>query len=101
YDGGSVSFGFRRLSIIDVRHIADQPMISSDGKKIIVFNGEIYNYREIRNDLEKQGRVFQTKSDTEVLLQAYETWGEHMVHRLNGMFAFVIWNEDTKRAFIA
>lgn len=101
YERGSVSLGFRRLAIIDTRHVADQPMVSSDGRKVIVFNGEIYNFVELRAELEAAGRVFRTRSDTEVLLQAYEHWGEAVVERLNGMFAFAIWDEATSQVFIA
>lgn len=101
YERGSISFGFRRLAIIDARNVADQPMISADGRKVIVFNGEIYNFVELRAELENAGRVFRTRSDTEVLLQAYEQWGEAVVERLNGMFAFVIWDAVRGQAFIA
>jgi asparagine synthase (glutamine-hydrolysing) len=101
YERGSVSYGFRRLAIIDTRHVADQPMLSSDGRKVIVFNGEIYNFVELRAELEASGRIFRTRSDTEVLLQGYEHWGEAVVERLNGMFAFAIWDEPTSQVFIA
>lgn len=101
YERGSVSFGFRRLAIIDTRHVADQPMVLGDGRKVIVFNGEIYNFVELRAELEAAGRVFRTRSDTEVLLQGYEHWGEAVVERLNGMFAFAIWDEATSQVFIA
>jgi asparagine synthase (glutamine-hydrolysing) len=98
---GSIALGFRRLAIIDTRHVADQPMVSHDGRKAIVFNGEIYNFVELRAELEAAGRSFRTRSDTEVLLQAYEHWGEAVVERLNGMFAFVIWDEVRGQIFVA
>lgn len=98
---GSIALGFRRLAIIDTRHVADQPMLSNDGRKAIVFNGEIYNFLELRAELEAVGRRFRTRSDTEVLLQAYEHWGEAVVERLNGMFAFVIWDEVREQVFVA
>ena len=93
YEEGSVSFGFRRLAIIDTREVADQPMRSARGDKTIVFNGEIYNYVELRQQLNCRGRSFKTNSDTEVLLQAYEEWGEDCINQINGMFAFIIWDE--------
>lgn len=98
---GSVSLGFRRLAIIDTRHVADQPMVSHDGHKVVVFNGEIYNFVELRAELEAAGRCFRTRSDTEVLLQGYEQWGDAVVERLNGMFAFVIWDATRGAALIA
>ncbi len=101
YERGSVSLGFRRLAIIDTRHVADQPMLSGDGRRVIVFNGEIYNFVELRAELEAAGKIFRTRSDTEVLLQAYEHWGEAVVERLNGMFAFVIWDELKGQVFVA
>ena len=101
YERGSVSLGFRRLAIIDTRHVADQPMLSGDGRRVIVFNGEIYNFVELRAELEAAGKIFRTRSDTEVLLQAYEHWGEAVVERLNGMFAFVIWDEVKGQVFVA
>ncbi len=101
YSFGSISLGFRRLAIIDTRRVSDQPMISHNGKAVIAFNGEIYNFVELRLELEGLGRVFHTRSDTEVLLQAYEHWGEHAVDRLNGMFAFAIWDESLSQLFVA
>ena len=101
YPQGSVCFGFRRLAVIDVREDADQPMTSHDGHKVIVFNGEIYNYLEIKQELIAKGREFYTESDTEVLLQAYEFWGASMLKKLNGMFSFVIWDELKREALIA
>jgi asparagine synthase (glutamine-hydrolysing) len=100
YPNGTVALGFRRLAVIDPRSIADQPMVSVDSRKVLVFNGEIYNYIELRNELEERGRVFRTRSDTEVLLQAYEEWGEESINRLNGMFAFLIWDELKKEALV-
>jgi asparagine synthase (glutamine-hydrolysing) len=87
-----VAFGHRRLSIIDLSDRAAQPMQSADGNLVITFNGEIYNYRAIRSDLERQGYVFRTQSDTEVLLHLYAAYGHEMVRHLRGMFAFAIWD---------
>ena len=82
--------GFRRLAIIDRSASGHQPMSSEDGHLTVVFNGEIYNYRELRSELEAAGQRFRSSSDTEVLLAAYRQWGEQCVQRFNGMFAFVI-----------
>jgi asparagine synthase (glutamine-hydrolysing) len=95
---GNVYFGHRRLSIIDLS-TGDQPMQSSDGRYVIVFNGEIYNYRELRNVLIAVGAAFRTQSDTEVILEGYRYWGQGVVERLNGMFSFVIWDRLQAAAF--
>lgn len=100
YPAGHVALGFRRLAIIDTRHEADQPMVSADGSCVIVMNGEIYNYVELRQELRAAGRRFRTDSDTEVLLQAYEQWGDAMLSRLNGMFSFIIWDARSQQALI-
>ncbi len=100
YASGTVTMGFRRLAIIDTRHVADQPMSTPDSNYVIMLNGEIYNYIELREDLIARGHVFQTRSDTEVLLRAYMEWGEAMMPKLNGMFAFVIWDARKCEAFI-
>jgi asparagine synthase (glutamine-hydrolysing) len=98
---GRVGLSHRRLSIIDLTHTGAQPMISDDGRLVVTFNGEIYNYRDLRNDLEKKGRVFRSNSDTEVLLHLYAEDGEEMVHALRGMFAFAIWDVDRQALFLA
>ena len=85
----TVCLGHRRLSVIDLGDRADQPMASADGRYWLVFNGAIYNYRELRLELERSGHTFSTDSDSEVLLQALSVWGEHVLPRLIGMFAFV------------
>lgn len=100
YLDGSVGLGFRRLSIIDLSG-GHQPMSISDGRFTIVFNGEIYNFLELRAELEKEGVTFQTRSDTEVLLQLYAREGESCLSRLNGMFAFAIWDRVEKSLFLA
>lgn len=88
--GHDVWLGFTRLSIIDLSSDANQPMCSDDGRYALIFNGEIYNYVELRAELQKQGVVFRTVSDTEVLLKAWIRWGENCLRKLDGMFAFVI-----------
>jgi len=98
---GPAGLGHRRLSIIDVRPSANQPMINSAGRFIIVFNGEIYNYLDLRKELEKLGAKFITESDTEVLLEAYSYWGPSCLDRLNGMFAFAVWDRLQERLFLA
>lgn len=98
-DGFRVLFGFRRLAIIDLSHGADQPF-SIPGRGLhVVFNGEIYNYLEIKAELQRLGHFFQTQSDTEVLLHAYDEWGEHCVEHFNGMWAFAILDEKRNRVF--
>lgn len=92
---GTVALGSRRLAIIDLSPAAHQPMLDETGALVIVYNGEIYNYLELRTELERRGYGFRSHSDTEVLLAAYKEWGHSCLARLNGMFAFAIW--DTKR----
>jgi asparagine synthase (glutamine-hydrolysing) len=89
----------RRLSIIDLSHRAAQPMASADGRLVISFNGEIYNYRELRSELQARGRMFASESDTEVLLHLYEEHGTAMLDKLRGMFAFALW-DGRKRALL-
>lgn len=93
--------GFRRLSIIDLSDSANQPMLSQDGTTAVVFNGEIYNFQEIRKDLESKGHRFRTRSDTEVLLELYLDKKEAMLDDLNGMFSFAIWDDSEKRLMLA
>lgn len=103
-DGGGsfidndVALGFRRLSIIDLDH-GSQPMTNETGDLIITFNGEIYNYREIRVELEKKGHVFANNADTECLVHGYEEYGTDLLSHLRGMFAFVIWDKQKKEMF--
>jgi asparagine synthase (glutamine-hydrolysing) len=93
--------GHRRLSILDLSDRASQPMASADGKLVITFNGEIYNYNALRVELEAAGASFRTTSDTEALLHLYARQGVAMVHRLRGMFAFAIWDEMRRELFLA
>jgi asparagine synthase (glutamine-hydrolysing) len=93
--------GHRRLSIIDLSDRASQPMTSSDGRFVVVFNGEIYNYPQLRAELETEGAGFRTTSDTEALLHLYARYGAEMVHRLRGMFAFAIWDQARRGLFLA
>src|SRR5690349_444776 len=86
-----VALGMRRLSIIDVVH-GHQPMHSADGRYVIVFNGEIYNFLTLRAELEAAGRSFATNCDTEVVLRAFETWGLDGLNRLEGMFGLAVWD---------
>jgi asparagine synthase (glutamine-hydrolysing) len=96
-----LSLGHRRLSIIDVTESGHQPMLSPDGRYAIVFNGEIYNYRELRADLEREGVQFRTHSDTEVLLTMFAREREKMLMKLRGMFAFAVWDERERSVFLA
>jgi asparagine synthase (glutamine-hydrolysing) len=96
----NVGLAMRRLSIIDLAG-GQQPIYNSDKTSWIVFNGEIYNFQELRSDLEKQGDIFYTHSDTEVILHLYDKYGVDCVNHLRGMFAFAIWNEREKSLFIA
>src|SRR5665213_3132115 len=96
-----VVLGHRRLAILDLDPRAAQPMQSHCGRYVIVFNGEIYNFRVLRRDLESQGVMFRTTSDTEVILAMFSAEGEAMLPKLHGMFALAIWDCVTRRAFIA
>ena len=98
YIDDGIAMGFRRLSIIDLKG-GDQPMKTADGSRVITFNGEIYNYRELREDLKIKGHTFRTNSDTEVLLHGYTEYGTGILDRLRGMFAFVIWDARKKELF--
>jgi asparagine synthase (glutamine-hydrolysing) len=95
-----VGLGMRRLSIIDLER-GHQPISSVDSKRHIIFNGEIYNYQELREQLQKKGHVFLTASDTEVILRQYEQDGPACVHHFNGMFAFAIWDQNNRSLFLA
>ena len=96
-----VGLAHRRLAIIDLTDSGAQPMATADGRLTMTFNGEIYNYRELRQSLEAKGYVFRTQSDTEVLLHLYADLGKQMVHRLRGMFSFGIWDARERTLFLA
>ncbi len=98
---GQASFSHARLSILDLSAAGHQPMSTPDGRFTIVFNGEIYNFRALRKALEQRGAVFQTRSDTEVILRAYEAEGPQCVSQLRGMFAFALWDERERTCLLA
>lgn len=98
YVDDGVALGFRRLSIIDLEG-GRQPISNEDDTLVLVFNGEIYNYRELRAELIEAGHVFKTKSDSEVIVHGYEEYGPNVVTKLRGMFAFLIWNTETRTLF--
>lgn len=98
--GGGVCLGHRRLSIIDLAGGA-QPMHSADNRFHVTFNGEIYNFPELRQELETRGHVFRTTSDTEIILAGWQVWGRECLHRFDGMFAFALWDAQEKRLFCA
>ena len=100
-EGRRCGLGHRRLSILDLSERASQPMNSDDGRLVVVFNGEIYNYPTLRRELEAEGACFRTTSDTEVLLHLYARHGAEMLHRLRGMFAFAIWDNERRGLFLA
>ena len=95
-----IALGFRRLSIIDLADGA-QPIYNEDGTKVIVFNGEIYNYKDIKEDLISKGHIFKTKTDTEVILHGYEEYGPDVLNKFRGMFGIAIWDLTEKELFIA
>src|SRR5712664_824648 len=99
-EGQRVALGHRRLSIIDTSSAGHQPMLSHDGRLVVILNGEIYNYRELRDQLLSKGRTFRTQTDTEVLLAAWAEWGEDCLPRLNGMFAFALWDERERALYL-
>ena len=100
YIAGAVGLGFRRLSIIDLAG-GHQPMSDSDESVWVVFNGEIYNFLELRRELERCGHIFRTNSDTEVIIHGYKQWGDDVLNRLNGMFGLAIWDERQRRLVLA
>ncbi len=98
--GAGMGFAFRRLSIVDLAG-GHQPMLTADGRLALVFNGEIYNHADLRRELEGLGRRFRTRSDTEVILEAYAEWGPACVERFQGMFALAVWDREARRLFLA
>ena len=101
YVDSFIGLGHRRLAIIDLSSAGHQPMATPDGQLVISYNGEIYNFRELRTELEALGYRFRSRTDTEVLLYAYSEWGEKALERLNGMFAFAIWDRRRQEMFFA
>jgi asparagine synthase (glutamine-hydrolysing) len=101
WSDGAVGFGHRRLAVIDPSDAGRQPFRSADGRLTITFNGEIYNFQEVRRDLEQHGCRFVSRTDTEVILQAYRHYGVECLDRLRGMFAFAIWDAGEQRLFAA
>ena len=98
YVDEDIALGFRRLSIIDLAQ-GDQPIFNEDHSKVLVFNGEIYNYPKLREELLQAGHTFTTHTDSEVLLHGYEEYGVRLVNKLRGMFSFVIWDKEKKELF--
>ena len=100
FSNQEISMGFRRLSIIDLE-AGDQPIFNEDKTLVLTFNGEIYNYKELREELQRKGHIFATHTDSEVLIHGFEEWREGLLNRLRGMFGFAIWNTVDKSLFIA
>jgi asparagine synthase (glutamine-hydrolysing) len=101
YVNGNIALGHRRLAIIDLSPDRHQPMAGPDGSTWIIYNGEIYNYLELRAELSAKGHQFKSQSDTEVMLHAYQEYGPDCVRRFNGMFAFALWDARRQRLFLA
>ncbi len=101
YTRGPVVLGHRRLSILDLSKAGHQPMVSKDNRFVIVYNGEVYNYIELREELEQYGRAFHSHSDTEVILEAYRVWGKECVQRFNGMWAFALYDSQEEEIFFS
>ena len=99
YVDEQIAMGFRRLSIIDLSDQGSQPIFNEDKSLVLTFNGEIYNYKDLREELVASGHKFYTQTDSEVLIHGYEQWGENMLDKLRGMFAFVICNKNTNEVF--
>jgi asparagine synthase (glutamine-hydrolysing) len=101
YVDGPIGLGHRRLAIIDLSPSGHQPMMTTDGNYVLIYNGEMYNFQEIRLELEAHGHQFHSRTDSEVVLHAYIQWGEKCLDRFNGMFAFAIWDRTRKELFLA
>lgn len=99
YADDDIALGFRRLSILDLSEAGAQPMQSEHGNIVVVFNGEIYNFMELRRELEQKGHTFHCSADTEVLIHGYEEYGTELIYKLRGMYAFVLWDKKNKRMF--
>src|SRR2546430_3130471 len=100
YLDGPVALGFRRLAVIDIEG-SQQPLVAADGAIAVVFNGEIYNFRALRRELAAAGHDFVTRGDGEVLVHGWRQWGERLVDRLSGMFAFAVWDRTRRQLFLA
>lgn len=100
FEHNEIGFGHRRLSILDLSDAGKQPMYASSNKLLITYNGEVYNFLEIKSELEKLGHSFKTKTDTEVILKSYEQWGIACLNKFNGMFAIAIWNFESKNLIL-
>src|SRR5690349_11056556 len=98
---GPVALGNARLAIIDLTDAGHQPMVSPDRATLLAYNGELYNYRELARELESRGRRFHSRSDTEVVLTAFEEWGVDCLERFDGMFAFAVWDARSRTLFVA
>ena len=101
FEDDHVSLAHRRLSIIDLSERAHQPMATEDGSLVMIYNGEVYNFRSLRTELEKEGYRFQSDSDSEVVLKAFHRYGRRCLSRLNGMFAFAIYDRKRRKLFLA
>ncbi len=101
YSDNQITLGFRRLSIIDLSAEGSQPMYNEDKSCVLVFNGEIYNYQELKTELLKKGHIFKSDSDSEVVVHAYEEYGVELLHKVRGMFSFAIWDKNNDTLFLA
>ncbi len=101
YTDDGISLGHRRLSIIDLSEHGRQPMANEDGSVQVIFNGEIYNFQEVREELLKRGHEFQSNTDTEIIVHGYEEWGVETIHRFRGMFTFALWDTKKRRLWLA
>ena len=99
YQDDEISMGFRRLSIIDISSTGDQPIYNEDKTLVLTFNGEIYNYRQLKEELLGFGHSFYTNTDTEVIVHGYEQWGKDVLNKLRGMFAFIIFDKKNDLIF--
>ena len=100
YCDSDVMLGMRRLKVIDLE-TGNQPIYNEDKTTVVVYNGEIYNFREIRDELKNKGHVFKTSSDTETIVHLYEEYGDNLIKKLRGMFAFALWDIKKKRLLLA